>query len=300
MIQNFVERAQDKLTRIQNESRRRKIPPPSFYAKMAQRKRLADRVRAVRGVSEGPIYDLETKLGQKKIADKAGVRTAGVLQGPFDSLSEFDLASLPRKFVIKPVVGSGSNGVFLLEKQEDGLKELITGDVFPNQLTSLDAAGLSEFKGVPLIAEDLIEFAGVPSMNWKVFSFFGEVGFIRQGDQSQADKPYKLWSPTGEDLGPIDHLGFRYDSTLPPPKDMVFLLNKAKTISLNVMTPFVRVDLYEADNEVFLGEVTLRPSSLWKKKHYQKFTPEWDRKLGEMWEDAEARLVEKLGESYLP
>ena len=164
----------------------------------------------------------------------------------------------------------------------------------------MSEVGLSRFAGVPLIAEQLIEFKTGPSLNWKVFSFFGEVGLIRQGDQSQPDKPYKLWSPSGCDLGPIDRLGFRYDSKLPSPRDLGELIDTAKNISLSVKTPFVRVDLYESDKEIFLGEVTLRPSSLWKKQHLQKFIPEWDRKLGELWEEAQARLIEQVGESYLP
>jgi len=44
----------------------------------------------------------------------------------------------------------------------------------------------------------------------------------------------------------------------------------------------------------------LRPSSLWKKKHFQRFTPEWDRKLGEMWEDAQVRLIQDIDDFYMP
>lgn len=301
MVLKIVRKIQDRITAYQDKRRRRNLPSPSFYAKMAARKRLAERVRQNRGLSSSmPIYEIETKLGQKEAARKAGVPVAEVLQGPYESLSEFDLDALPRRFVVKPIIGSGANGVFLLEKRADALHDLISRDNYPLSLDSLDAVGLSKFKGCPLIAEEFIGLDDRPSLNWKLHTFYGEVGLIRQGDLSQDGKPYKLWSPSGSDLGPIDRLGFPYDPGLPPPKDIGALITAAKKISLSIPTPFVRVDLYEADEGVRLGEITLRPSSLWKKKHLQNFTPEWDRKLGEMWEAAEARLIEDIGESYLP
>jgi hypothetical protein len=135
-------------------------------------------------------------------------------------------------------------------------------------------------------------------VNWKVFAFFGEVGFVRQVDLGK--DCYKMWSPDGHDLGKMDGHSFPYDSTLPPPKDFEALIGAAKAVSLSVMTPFVRVDLYESDKGLSLGEITLRPGSLWKHKYLQTFTPEWDRKLGEMWEEAEARLIERVGALYVP
>lgn len=297
----IVQKIQNRITVYQDEQRRRNLPKPSFYAKMAERKRLAERVRQTRALSaDMPIYEIETKLGQKEVARKAGVPAAEVFQGPCDNLSQFDLDALPQRFVVKPIIGSGAHGVFLLEKRADALHNLISGESYPYSLDSLDAAGLSKFRGCPLIAEEFIGLDGLPSLNWKLHTFFGEVGLIRQGDLGQDGKPYKLWSPSGTDLGPIDRLGFPYDPTLPPPKDLDALIEAAKKISLNIPTPFVRVDLYEADDGVRLGEVTLRPSSLWKKKHLQRFTPEWDRKLGEKWEDAQARLLDRVGEAYMP
>ena len=296
----ILSKVSNRLTRYKEDTRRRNLPQPSFYAKLAERKRLADRVRRLRGVSSGPIYQMETKLGQKEIAKKAGVKTAGILQGPFNSLSEFDLDALPNKFVIKPNVGSGSNGVFLLEKKTKGLINIGSGEVYASGLADLHAAGLKDFEGCPLIAEELIELNGLPSQNWKIFAFFGELGFLRQVDLNKQKHVYKMWSPQGDDLGKIDSHSFPYDPTLPPPNDIDALVKAAKEISMQIMTPFVRVDLYESEQGPYLGEVTLRPGSLWKSKYLHIFTPEWDRKLGGMWEEAQARIIEKIDESYMP
>ncbi len=301
MTSDVFGRIGERLTRYRDTYRRRRIPGPSFYAKLAERKRLADLVRANRGVSQGPIYDIETKIGQKEVARKAGVRTAEILQGPYDDLGRFDLDALPGRFVVKPLVGSGANGVFLLEKSGAQLVNIVSGERYPADLTHLRKVGLERFDGVPLIAEDLIEAGGQPSMNWKVFAFYGEVGFVRQLELNSAmKKKYKMWSAEGRDIGRIDLHGFAYVSALPPPRNFAALVKAAEAVSRSVPTPFMRVDLYESDDDIFLGEVTLRPGSLWKSNSLQKFNPEWDRKLGKMWEAAEARLIEDIGQAYLP
>ncbi|MGX9350088.1 ATP-grasp fold amidoligase family protein [Shimia sp. W99] len=299
----------NRIAGVKEDYRLRNLSRPSFRRRLAERKRVADRVRALRGIGDEPIYQIETKIGHKRIAEKCGVRTASVLQGPVDSISEFDLEALPSKFVLKPIVGSGVNGIFFLRKQEDGLLNILTGDAYPNDLAVLRKAGLDRFDGVPLITEELLELDGSPTMNWKVFAFYGEVAFIRQIDEvgffgqrnlDKPDKRYKFWSPDGQDLGKIDGHDARYDSSLPPPKDMAGILEAAKKISIGITTPFVRVDLYEADEGVYFGEATLRPGSLWKRKASSLFNPEWDEKLGIMWEEAEARLIESVDEVYIP
>jgi hypothetical protein len=300
MTSTISEKLRDRIVRYQEERRKRRLPQPSFYAKLAERKRLGERVRLQRNQSGGPLYDIETKLGQKRVAERAGVACPKILQGPFDSLSEFSLDALPERFVIKPIVGSGSHGVFLLERRGDTLYDHLTKKSFSSDLTNLYDAGLKRFEGCPLIAEDLVEIDGAPSVNWKVFAFFGEIGLIRQVDLNNPRKCYKMWSADGRDIGKVDYHSFDYAPDLLPPRDFDAVVNAAKNVSLNILTPFVRVDLYESARGVSLGEVTLRPGSLWKHKYLQTFIPEWDRKLGEMWEDAQARLIEEVGEAYLP
>ncbi|WP_165610096.1 ATP-grasp fold amidoligase family protein [Shimia aestuarii] len=243
---------------------------------------------------------MATKIGQKAVAQKAGVYTAEIYQGPFTSLSEFELNALPNRFVIKPIVGSGSNGVFLLEKRDGLLFDIVSKKSYPPDLNSLHSAGLSRFEGCPLIAEELIGIDGLPSVDWKVFAFFGEIGFIRQMDLRNPQKCYKMWSSKGQDLGKIDKYSLEYNSALPPPNDFEALVNAARAVSLSINTPFVRVDLYESKRGPSLGEVTFAPGSLWKHTYLQIFTPEWDRKLGEMWEEAQARLIERVGDNYIP
>ena len=306
---NILKKTRNRLINTREQHRLRNLSKPSFRTKLAERKRIAERVRKLRGVGDVPIYSLETKVGHKAIAEKAGIRTSRILQGPVDTLSDFDLEALPEKFVIKPIVGSGANGIFFLQKKDTNLLNIFTGEIYPLNLTALYSTALDRFKETPFIAEELLELEGRPSINWKAFSFYGEVALLRQIDEVGfygkratvgPDKRYKMWSPEGRELGKIEGHDARYDSTLPPATNIGAIVDAANKISKSMMTPFVRVDLYETDRGVYFGEATLRPGSLWKKKASSLFIPEWDKKLGIMWEEAEARLIDDIDETYLP
>jgi hypothetical protein len=53
---------------------------------------------------------------------------------------------------------------------------------------------------------------------------------------------------------------------------------------LAVPLPFVRVDLYESDSQVFVGELTPFPGTA------TEHSPRWDGILGAAWERGEAAL----------
>lgn len=305
----IVKKIRNRLIGIQEQHRLRNLPKPSFRTKLTERKRVAERVRKLRGVGDVPIYSLETKVGHKAIAEKAGIPTSRILQGPVDTLSDFDLEALPEKFVIKPIVGSGASGILFLQKKDTNLFNIVTGETIPSDLMALYSSDLDRFKDTPFIAEELLELDGRPSINWKAFSFYGEVALLRQIDvvgfygeraTEGPDIRYKIWSPEGQDLGRIEGHNARYDSTLPPAKNIGAIVDAAQRVSKSMMTPFLRVDLYETDRGVYLGEVTLRPGSLWKRNASSLFFSEWDEKLGVMWEEAEARLIDEIGEIYIP
>ena len=53
-----------------------------------------------------------------------------------------------------------------------------------------------------------------------------------------------------------------------------------KTIASNLAFSFTRVDLYEVNKCVFVGELTFTPNGGTIKWN----PPEWDKRFGEMWE----------------
>ena len=61
------------------------------------------------------------------------------------------------------------------------------------------------------------------------------------------------------------------------PQNLGLMKNIARILAYD----FTRVDLYEVDSRIFVGELTMTPVG-----GSGRFTPsEWDKKLGEMWEN---------------
>ena len=67
---------------------------------------------------------METKLEQKRLVEQLDIRTPRLLQGPFASCAQFDLAKLPKRFVIKPNWGAEGVGVLILETNEGKVVDL--------------------------------------------------------------------------------------------------------------------------------------------------------------------------------
>ncbi len=260
---------------------------PSFHICLARRRRIHYQRRAAAAGFKSPVFNFETKLGQKKLARNAGVRFAEILQGPFDSVREFSIDDLPEQFVIKPNWGAGAYGVLLLRKNGNDLIDVRTGGRFgnPGDLSDELFSG-NRSAGHKLIAEELIFDHGLPC-DFKLYCFYGVVGMIAQiSRKREGGKSFKFYSPSGDNLGKVRRdLKVEIDEELPPPKDVESLRDAAEKISRTVRTPFLRVDLYEDKNGVCFGEIALRPGG------DQLYVAELDRRLGEMWEDAEGRLM---------
>ena len=85
----------------------------------------------------------------------------------------------------------------------------------------------------------------------------------------------ETWFDEKWNLLPIVENKHRIDKNVQRPKN--FELMKKLAISLSKKIPFVRIDFYEVDNKVYLGEITFFPAS-----GFEKFNPaSWDKKFGD-------------------
>ena len=200
---------------------------------------------------------------------------------------------LPERFVLKPCRAASSRGVYLLERDGDGYRELRTGDrlepaEIERQLGELRDQGVVS---PAVIAEALVDdprAPGLPPIDYKVATFHGQVGMIeaRAHRRDGVGRPTSTWRVFDEHW---NDLGNAFndpapDASIPPPLHREELLDLARTVSLAIPRPFLRVDLYDsADGPVF-GEVTPEPGGEPLPRR------DVDRLLGRHWEDAEARL----------
>ena len=122
----------------------------------------------------------------------------------------------------------------------------------------------------------------------RVFCFYGEVGVV---NVRRAHEPRRQRRHEDSPIPP------RRESRAPPsawhdddielPDVFHTAVDVGRRLSMHVPRAFVRVDLLDDDGDVVFGELTPRPGG----PHY--FGPEDDRRLGELWERAQARRPQR-------
>ena len=270
-----------------------KMNNTSFYKEIERRKKIHYNFREHLEGVKPPVYWFETKQGQKKLIANTGISFSRTLEGPFPSVEKFNLDDLPTKFCLKPNFGSSSNGVFLLKKyKNNSLVDIRSNNKFYN-INSLNGMILNE-RSLPfgIIAEEILESDyGLPC-DFKFYTFYGEMGILMQVDRSRGRQEYKFYD---SDCSPLRNIADRkINNDLRPPKNFKLLKQAALKISKILPTPFVRVDLYEVNNQPYFGEFALRPGQ------NQLFTKGIDELLGKLWESSECKLMSELGEKYIP
>ena len=227
------------------------------------------------------------KLNSYSFAQSHGVRIPTLL-GLWNTPADIPWDDLPDQIVLKSHTGAASRGVFPL-RRIDGRWFVVTRPepIEPReiveQLTGLVRAGRigGPFFGQQLIGEGRDD--ALPT-EVRVFAFYGEVGVVnvrqatKHGDNTgtKARRFLEDGSP-----GPRHR---RHDDNIELPATFEAAVDVGRRLSLHVPRPFVRVDLLDDDDVVF-GELTPRPGGP------LYFGAEDDRRLGELWEHAEARVL---------
>lgn len=204
--------------------------------------------------------------------------------GVWDSPELIDWDSLPNQFVLKTTHAGGSGGVIIckdktqFDKQSaiDKLRRSLKCDIY-------DEMREWPYKNVTrrIIAEQYLS----PSMDsnedelrdYKFFCFGGKVHFLKVDFGRFIEHHANYFSPDktllrfGEvEVPPI------FDYQVEFPANFSKMLYIAEKLSSNF--PFLRVDLYSVNNEIYFGELTFYPAS-----GLGRFTPDsQDAIVGEL------------------
>lgn len=250
---------------------------------------------------------LPEKLGDKKFvrpfADLIGVRTPKLLfEGSLPDLMRFNF---PDEFVVKPRYASTSKGVFLLAKTTDCFVNLVSQRT--TSLTDIELAYqnlASEYftdpgQGEYLVEELLTDSDGnAPPSDIRAYMFQGVCGLILIEDHHG---PITRASYFNGDFSPMDDIEHRYGvapkashleeiTSRCKPDQADELLAVAKRVSTAVPSAFCRVDLYLANNQVYLGEITLFPGTFYYGNR-KTMSPSEAERLGQLWAEAETKLA---------
>ncbi|MGC0250366.1 ATP-grasp fold amidoligase family protein [Pseudactinotalea sp. Z1748] len=294
-LESKLRERQERLDTAREEARaagdkaasRPKATVPSWHARIMEQQRVQRAVNALNGSDDHPRRNLFRKLHNYEVARSHGVATPRVLE-IWPGLRELRLDSLPDEFVLKSNGGSTGRGVLPLERTSEGFR-LVDGTRTYSAEEVM--SHFTEARGVrpPYFAETLLPGAQerLPD-DIKIYAFYGEIAYVMvRRMPAHADVTQglaRMVTPAGEHLEVVQR--FRpSDASVPVPDQLPLMVETARALSLAVPLPFIRVDLYAAGTDgVILGELTPLPGNS------QTFTPEWGRRLGEMYDQAEARL----------
>lgn len=242
-----------------------------------------------------PVYRYNPKLEGRALAESLGVRIPAMLSGPGPIMS---LQCPDGPFVLKPAKGHSARGVLCLtpdgrQRGQQWWRDLLTGKThtwgrwreLALKAKKLPSITEGDHVGPPWWLEELLGDGQSMPMEWKFYCFAdGTVPLVRQKRAVPGGYETEFWAITDSGwsrLGLIEDNRKRH-ARLPPPTDPQALLDAARAIGKEAARPFIRVDMYEVDGVPYFGEVTPEPSA-----GKGRFTPAWERRLGQHWAAAE-------------
>lgn len=267
---------------------------PSFHREVMQVRAQYRTLPSVEGGTQTPLRQLSRKLLNYRYALSHGVAPPRVL-GVWRGLDDVPWADLPETFVLKAERGAGSRSVMPLRRSGDGYESVDGRTRYPP--AELERAWRAlrsrHVCSGPYFAEELLEDrdGGVVPPDAKIFAFYGEVAHImlrrvtRTGHGARPTRRYLY--PDGSGV-PDEYLTAEQDHRMPTPGSLPALVAAAEVLSRNAPFPFLRVDMYDVGGRPVFGELTGAPGGR------RAYTLPYDRRLGQLWSQAQARLSADL------
>lgn len=248
-------------------------------------------VHARNGLRE-PILDLYAKTAARRFAELHGIQVPAVL-GTWPTPDDIVWDELPERFVIKSSRGGGGINVFPLERRGEQFYDHIVQQPVTAEAVTARFWKKHQKDSVYFAEEFLVGREGTTMPDdIKVFCFYGEPAYIevRTEDWSRlrdGRQRVRTFLPDGTELFSVRAL-IPYGEDVTRPADFEGVIEASRTLSAAIRRPIQRLDFYETDHGIVFGEVTQNPG------RPPALVPEWDRRLGDTYEDAAARLFADL------
>lgn len=244
-------------------------------------------------------YDIAKRLNKKdiayKFADKIGLRRP-VTDPKIYKFSEIEPQEGP--IVIKPLNATGSMGVYLIfnkNKIFSAREGVFLNDWMElvNDVKQKIDEDLNRekkyFRRDQWIIEELILDPlddGKPASDLKFFTFYGEVIAVLETNRATNYNKFCFWDPDANLIktGKYEKEGQFYEGQGFTKKDLMLVVS----VSLQIPTPFVRIDMLKGRDGLVFGEVQFITGN------FQGFNDEYDRKMGEAYRIAEQNIIRDL------
>lgn len=187
------------------------------------------------------------------------------LYGVWEDASEIDFSTLPDQFVLKYNHSSGMN-IVCFDKSKLNIEDTVHQLSEWGRIKHPIPFESHYFKIKPLIiCEELIpnNDDGFFPMDYKIHCANGKAIFIQccfERDERDESKMV-AYTPSWERKDYIVHTIHYSDVELPKPKHLQEMINAAETLSAGL--EYARIDLYDTQDRIIFGEITLTPQGGW-------------------------------------
>lgn len=212
------------------------------------------------------------------IAEKIGGEYLIPLIGVWDSPEEIDFDALPEQFAMKCNHNSGLGMCICTDKSELDVKQ-VKRELRKGLKQDYYLSGREwPYKDVPrkIIAEQFMKSDAGGLTDYKIHCFNGEprVILVCKDRFLPTGLTEDFFSPDWEHLDICRPKHPNASQPIPQPEELSQMLSLARTLSEGI--PFLRVDFYIIEHQIYFSELTFFPAS-----GFEKFVPEkWDRILG--------------------
>jgi len=188
----------------------------------------------------------------------------------YDNPYEINFEDLPNKFVIKYNHGSGMN-IICENKNEINIEKITK--ILKKWKNINYGLRTTEFQYIYIKRRILIEeFLTSPLVDYKIYCFNGKPEFIlakkiiNKKDHIVINNYYNVdWKLNELETYDFNYINYIRDPNykIKKPKKLKLMLKYSKLLSKEFV--FVRVDLYDYNNTIYLGELTFIPNNGFKK-----------------------------------
>lgn len=215
------------------------------------------------------------------IGSRVGYEYVVPLIGAYSNVNDIDFDSLPDKFVMKANEGWGADEVILVTDKKryniDHLKALASSWLYPWSSYYYNNMCITDEKPErPLIViEELLEHEGKKYLDdYKLYVCNGKVKFALIVNERGSKHEKRTYIDANWNVLPVRRAGKFVSAAPAKPDNFDEMIRLAEKLAEEV--PFVRIDFYNIDGKIYVGEMTFTPGM------FLRFEPKsWDFRLGD-------------------
>lgn len=200
---------------------------------------------------------------KKYVANIIGKKYIIPTLGVWDKFEDIDFTKLPNQFVLKPTHASGN--VFICKNKDEidykKLKKTVQKWLKRNYYLVHREWPYKNVKP-RIIAEEYMEDQIGELIDYKVYAFNGQCDYVMVCfDRIKGKTKFIYYDRKWNIKKEFSKDGIKYGDTIKieKPKNLDKMFEFAEILSKNI--PFVRVDFYESNGNLYFGELTFYPSA---------------------------------------